>query len=82
MGKLSAGFGMRRAEVLGQGRGGRARSPILSTLAGPAAYLTAPGSLPAARLSRSGGGGDPLATFNPTWDLEVLTALTAPPINT
>lgn len=38
-------------ELLGPGRGGRARSPILSTLAGRAAYLTAPGFLPAARLS-------------------------------
>lgn len=80
--KLSAGFRVRRAEVLGPGRGARARSPILSTLAGRPAYLTAPGSLPAARLSGLGGGGDPLATFNPTWDLEVLTALSAPPINT
>lgn len=60
---------------MGPGLGGRERSPILSAQAGPAAYLTAPGSLPAARLSGWGGGGDPLATFNPTWDIEVLTAL-------
>lgn len=73
---------MRRAkEVLGPGRSGRERSPILSALTGPAAYLTAPGPLPALRLSDWGGGGDPLATINPTWDLEVQTALTLPIIN-
>lgn len=51
----------------------------MSALAGPAAYLTAPGSLPAVRLSGLGGGGDPLATYSPTWDLEVQTALSSPP---
>lgn len=77
VGKLRHGVQSKEGpeEVLGPGRGGRARSPILSALAGPAAYLTAPGSLPAVRLSGWWGGGDPLATFDPTWDLEVLTAL-------
>lgn len=70
---------MRRAEeVLGPGLSSRERSPILSALTGPAAYLTAPGSLPAVRLSGWGGGGGPLATSNPTWDLEVQTAFTSP----